>query len=222
MVPPWITRWGITMVFVILIGLALVLTIIKYPISRQAYAFITYESQPLALTVPESAILTAVHVNDTGDIGKGNSLMTFESPGGRKYAVEAPVSGHFFLAGPLRPDDFLPAGQVLGYLIPDSDVRIIKLTMDAVDITHLRKGQKVVVRVDKPAGINRDIPGYIDFIGPAFRNQDRFPVHIRLGTPESTQLFSSLSLTSIDSLHCEIDLTVDTTTYLNYIFHRLR
>jgi hypothetical protein len=220
--PPWITRWGITLILVILVGMGLASTMIKYPVSRHYDALITYETRPLTLTVPENSMLTSVFVNDTGSVAKGQTILAIENSSGRQYDLNAPFAGRFYPTDRWKPDVFANAGQVIGFLVPNSDQRIIRLRMTAGDVLRLNKGQKVNIRIDQPAGLPRSILGYIDLIGPAFQGQVYHIVNIRFPAPELAYLSSLPSLNATDSLHCDISVTIDTTSYLGYFFHRTR
>lgn len=220
--PSWIIQWGITLIFLVFIGLGLALTLIKYPVSRHLEALITYEAQPLAITVPEKSMVTAVYVNDTGFVTKDQAVMALENESTRQYVLKAPVTGRLFLTDRWQNNAFVHTGQTLGFILPAIDKRILRLRMATDDVVHLQKGQKVVIRLDRSSGIDRPLPGYIDFIGPAFPNQGYFSVTIKFRNSEQAYLSSMPFPYAADTLHCNVSITIDTTTVLNHFFRRAR
>jgi HlyD family secretion protein len=218
--PSWIIQWGITLIFLVFIGVGLALTLIKYPVSRHLDALVTYETQPLAITVPENSMLTAVYINDTGSVTRDQAVMALENESAQQYLLKAPVTGRLYLTDRWQPNAFVHTGQILGFILPAADERILRLKMNAADMVHLQKGRKVVIGVDRPPGIDRPLPGYIDFIGPAFRNQGYYSVNIKLRSSEQAYLSSLPFLSAVDSLHCHVSITIDTTTCLHYFFSR--
>lgn len=220
--PTWIIQWGITLIFLVFTGLGLALTLIKYPVSRHLDALITYETQPLALTVPENSMLTAVYVKDTGSVTKDQAVMAFENESAQQYLIKAPTTGRLYLTDRWQANAFVHIGQTLGFIFPATDNRILRLKMNAADIVHLQKGQTVVIGVDRPSGIDRPLPGFIDFIGPAFPDQGYYAVNIKFRGSEQAYLSSLPFLYASDSLHCNVSITIDTTTFLHHFFRHAR
>lgn len=80
MIPPWVVRWGVTVIAVILAGIVIACCIIKYPQTVTAPITITTENPPSELTARYDGLLDTVYVENGQHVSKGDLLALFSTP----------------------------------------------------------------------------------------------------------------------------------------------
>lgn len=77
MIPPWVVRWGITVIAAILVGIVVACCIIKYPQTVTAPISITTENPPSELTARYDGLLDTVCFGNGDHIGQGELIALF-------------------------------------------------------------------------------------------------------------------------------------------------
>lgn len=77
--PSWTIRWGITVIFGILLILLLISWMIKYPDTIQGEIMVTSQSPPIRLVNKTAGTLESVLVKDGDLVEKGDALARFEN-----------------------------------------------------------------------------------------------------------------------------------------------
>jgi len=79
-VPPWILRWGITVLAVIVVILLIGSAIIKYPDVIPAQIVLTGSTPPATIVAHASGKLKELYVTDNQDVKTGNYLAVIDNP----------------------------------------------------------------------------------------------------------------------------------------------
>ncbi|MCC6448543.1 MAG: biotin/lipoyl-binding protein, partial [Chitinophagaceae bacterium] len=79
-VPKWIIRWGVTMIFCIMISALALSYFIKYPDTLTAKATITTINPPVTLVSKTNGKITELKVKGNQFVKKGDILLVIESP----------------------------------------------------------------------------------------------------------------------------------------------
>ena len=78
-VPSWVIRWGITVLFMAVIGALILSWFIKYPDILPAQVVLSSDPPPLRLVAPVSAKVDHIFVKEDQSVKTGDWLMAFES-----------------------------------------------------------------------------------------------------------------------------------------------
>ncbi|WP_207512792.1 HlyD family secretion protein [Longitalea luteola] len=221
--PRWIVRWGISVIFLILLTLGITLSLIKYPVSASLQANLEYDRKPVPIIATENALLATVYDSArAGVVDKGTSLMLLETLGNRsKIMLTAPVPGNIYLSNNFSVNSFVNKDQVLGFILPRPNEHIVKLVVASDKFNRLQVGQKATITINGRSTINGRLEGKIDFIGPGFLN-NTYQITVKFPHAVNEQLLADPLLNTVDSIKCTAGFTIDTMSYLNYIFRGKR
>lgn len=78
-VPKWVTRWGITVIFIIMVSAVLLSGFIKYPDTLSAKATITTSNPPAILVAKTNGKIVEIKVKSNQFIKKGSVLVVIEN-----------------------------------------------------------------------------------------------------------------------------------------------
>lgn len=221
--PRWIVRWGITVIFLILFSLTTTLSLIKYPVSVSLPGHIEFDRKPIPLIAAENSILTDVYESaTTGVVEKGTDVMRLETltnHSGIKLSV--PITGYIYMSDKYKINSFISKNQVLGFILPYPNEHVVKLTITSDKLRNLKVGQKVMVKINIHSNINPHLEGKINFISSGFFNSTYY-VTVKFPSTVNKQLLSDPLLNTVDSVKCTAGVTIDTISYLQYIFRKNR
>ncbi len=79
-VPHWMIRWGISLIFVLILMVLVLSWVIKYPEMVNGSVVITTETAPIKLTAQGNGILKKLHVKDGAIVEEGQALVVLENP----------------------------------------------------------------------------------------------------------------------------------------------
>ena len=77
--PSWMIRWGITLIFAILLLFVLISWFIKYPDTIEGKIVVMSQSPPIRLVNKTAGTLESVLVKDGDIVEKGDALARFEN-----------------------------------------------------------------------------------------------------------------------------------------------
>lgn len=87
--PSWMLRFGITVIFLIVLGLLLLSTVIKYPDVVEAEIVLTSNNPPITLFSKTNGKIDQLLVTDQQKVKKGDLLMILESEANYEEIIEA-------------------------------------------------------------------------------------------------------------------------------------
>lgn len=86
-VPKWIIRWGVSIIFGIMVLVIVFSFFIKYPETLPASITITTNNPPITLVAKTSGKITLLPVKNNQVVKKGDVLMVLENPGNYKHIL---------------------------------------------------------------------------------------------------------------------------------------
>src|ERR1017187_7548222 len=78
-VPKWIVRWGVSVIFLIMILVLTLSFFIKYPDTLSAKTFITTTNPPVTLIAKTNGKITELKVKNNQAVKKGDILLVVEN-----------------------------------------------------------------------------------------------------------------------------------------------
>ncbi|MDL2323313.1 HlyD family secretion protein [Bacteroidales bacterium OttesenSCG-928-A17] len=110
-VPPWILRWGITVLAAVIIVLLIGSALFKYPDTISSQVTLTGSVPPAGVVARSSGKLINLFVSDNQEIKKGDYLAVIDNPANTKHILE--LKTHLNILNPendsslyLPPDNF--------------------------------------------------------------------------------------------------------------------
>jgi multidrug efflux pump subunit AcrA (membrane-fusion protein) len=79
-VPSWMIRWGITLIFALIVMVLVMSWIVKYPDAIPANAYITTETPPLRLVNKTGGQLVQLNFKDGANVQQGDIIALMENP----------------------------------------------------------------------------------------------------------------------------------------------
>ncbi len=86
-VPKWIIRWGVSIIFGIMVLVIVFSFFIKYPETLPASATITTTNPPITLVAKTSGKIIFLPVKNNQPVKKGDVMMVLENPGNYKHVL---------------------------------------------------------------------------------------------------------------------------------------
>jgi multidrug resistance efflux pump len=86
-IPGWIIRWGITIIFAIMVLVLLLSVFIKYPDTLPATVTITTTNPPITLIAKTSGKIIRLPVGNNQKVNRGDVLMVIENPANYKHVL---------------------------------------------------------------------------------------------------------------------------------------
>lgn len=86
-IPGWIIRWGITIIFAIMVLVLLLSVFIKYPDTLPATVTITTTNPPITLIAKTSGKIIRLPVGNNEKVNRGDVLMVIENPANYKHVL---------------------------------------------------------------------------------------------------------------------------------------
>ena len=86
-VPKWIIRWGVSIIFGIMVLVILFSFFIKYPETLPASVTITTNNPPITLVAKTSGKIILLPVKNNQHVKKGDVMMVIENPGNYKHVL---------------------------------------------------------------------------------------------------------------------------------------
>jgi hypothetical protein len=218
--PKWVIRWGITMIFIFLITLVTVLASIKYPVSISMPGQLEYEKEPVPIVSKVDCQITTVDIEKNAVISRGSNLMHLRSiANDSAFTLTSPALGQLFWANNWKDQSFIKSNEPIGFIIPYDNQRILRIKLGHSKYKNLKMAQSVVANIQGANGRHISIKGYIDFIGPALSGNDH-EISLKFSPALNRVLAADSFLLSANKIACNVNLTIDTTSYLNYLVHR--
>ena len=90
-VPKWIIRWGVSIIFGIMVLVIVFSFFIKYPETLPASATITTTNPPITLVAKTSGKIIFLPVKNNQPVKKGDVMMVIENPGNYKHVLSISV-----------------------------------------------------------------------------------------------------------------------------------
>jgi len=219
--PRWITRWGITVILLVFITVITVLSSINYPVSEVVPGKIEYEVKPALLISPDNSVLKEKYV-DHGFVEQGDKIMLLENIVDKKLSkIEAPVSGDLYLSDNWKIASFINNKENLGFIVPQPNSHILKVELSSEKFRNLSIGQSIAIKIKTYKQEYSDIHGTIAFIGHEVSGKFRVII-IKFSQEIDNYLFSHPLIGISASIDCTVNFPTDTTTYLKYLFHRVK
>jgi len=90
-VPKWIIRWGVSIIFGIMLLVIIFSYFIKYPETLPASITITTTNPPITLVAKTSGKIVLLPVKNNQSVKKGDVMMVLENPGNYKHVLSVSV-----------------------------------------------------------------------------------------------------------------------------------
>ena len=186
-VPHWLVRWGITVIFAVILLLLLTSHTVRYPDMLTAQALINAREQPQKLTwfLTDPNVVYRPHVGNAQQVRVGDTLLS-ELDGNRKVVtpIRAKVSGRTYL---LKGIDNNPKAFML-LVVPLVTNYEVQLKLPVKGAGTVKAGQRVLIKLD--AYPNHEfgfLEGYITGVVPvSLDNHYRANVKLARGLVTNT------------------------------------
>lgn len=218
--PNWIIRWGITIIVIIFALLFAIFSLIRYPILKKSQAKLEYKYHPIPIEVPVKSLIIKLHPTSLTQMKSGDTLITLKGVSNNSiYGLTASSQGEVFWKDRWEEGSFVEQNLILGYIIPRPNERIVKFKTSVDFLTKIKEGQKIDIELDTHFGIKGNLHGYINFI-KLNEISDSITINIRFPDSVNNKLSDNI-LTSSYSIPCSVKLSIDTISYLHYIFREV-
>lgn len=139
-------RWALLCILAILLLVMGCAWFIQYPETVTANGVLTATHLPQKIIDPADGRLTGIFVKDGDTVSVNDSIAIIETNTGQQV-IRASASGKIALALVVVNNRWLPAGEVLGAIIPLNNHYYARLYFAQHDLGRLHAGQPVQVRL---------------------------------------------------------------------------
>lgn len=146
-IPNWITRWGLTLLFIIAVLCIGVSSFISYPDTIHAEVLIQAVNQPGKVTVKRSDAnqIFDFRVKDGDFVKPGDTLLThIDKNTSKSYSTVTPMSGKIFLTDGTNEHNTL---DKIIWVVPNSDKAEIKIKYPNKGSGTVKVGQNVKIEL---------------------------------------------------------------------------
>ncbi len=147
-IPPWIIRWGITVLFVVAIIGAFISSHIRFPDSIQGTVVVQARQQPGKVTVQRNHADQQYHfyVKDGQIVKPGDTLLvSYHKNKGTSEAITTPMTGKIYVVNGRNSENLLE--QTI-WVIPNSQEVDVKIKYPNKGAGNVKKGQSVRIALD--------------------------------------------------------------------------
>lgn len=146
-VPSWILRWGLTLFFVVLVGVVGFSALIKYPdIVKTTLKIKT--SKPYKTIVCDAAGEIVKILAKPGDKVKSGQVLAYvKSNDSTTHNLISPIDGKLFYNGIVRQGESVIKNYEIFYVEPDSRDFFGEMVIPQNSIGKIHKGQPVLIKL---------------------------------------------------------------------------
>ncbi|HEY0299249.1 MAG TPA: hypothetical protein VGB84_08525 [Arachidicoccus sp.] len=173
-IPPWIVRWGITVLFsVAVLGLS-ISWLIKYPDTLNAQVVMEAANQPGKINIKrgDADQVFKYYVKDGDQVISGDTLLTWtDKKTGKVHPTITPMQGTVYITS---ADDDKNILEDVMWVVPQSSKAKVKINYSNKGAGNVKVGQTVKIELyDFPESEYGFIEGRISSILPVQQNGER-------------------------------------------------
>lgn len=142
--PAWLTRWGITILLLILVGVLTGAAYIAYPDTVAATLTIDFQEKPITIIAPASTTIRKMMVHNRSLVRKGETLLIWAN--GDK--ARAPVTGTVYLMIQPQKQPSVMAGDTLAVIVPANSRYRVRGKLPIEGSGKVEAGQRAVIQLD--------------------------------------------------------------------------
>ncbi|MGB1247684.1 MAG: HlyD family efflux transporter periplasmic adaptor subunit [Chitinophagales bacterium] len=118
-VPSWVTRWGISVIFIVIVGLLIIAAIVKYPNLVEAQATLTTETPPVPIITKIGGKIEQLNIASGEEVSEGDVLVVLENTANEEqlFLIESKLDS--FINGEAKSKINFPVSASLGSLQDD-------------------------------------------------------------------------------------------------------
>lgn len=149
-IPPWVIRWGITVLFVVSVVGLVIANVIRYPDTLHGTVLMQGENQPGKVTIrrtDENAGFQFNFLVKNGDeVSRGDTLLTRHDPKtGKDYYTITPMKGRIYITKGIDEKNTLD--QVI-WVVPRSSTAEVKVRYSSKGAGNVKTGQAVKIELN--------------------------------------------------------------------------
>lgn len=147
-IPPWVVRWGITVLFFVAIIVTYISSHVRFPDSIQGSVIIEASKQPGKVTITRNhaAQEYKFFVKDGQTVNPNDTLLvSFNKGDGKSEVITTPMAGKIYLVNGRNSENLLE--QTI-WVIPKSEGVEVKIRYPNKGAGNVRVGQKVSIGLD--------------------------------------------------------------------------
>lgn len=165
--PAWLTRWGITVLLLILAGVLTGASYIAYPDTVSANLMIDFQEKPVTIIAPASTTIRQTLIHDRSSVRKNSTLLVC-SNGDR---VRAPITGMAHLMMQPNTRKTIMAGETLAIIVPATNQYRVRGQLPVEGSGKVEVGQRAIIQLDAyPHQEFGSLLGTVETISPIEEN----------------------------------------------------
>jgi len=163
--PPWILRWGIAVILIILLGLVILSTIMAYPDVTQGQIKISTLNPPARIYTKVPATVDDIYVNNNERVAKGDIMISFKEG---VESIKAPISGLVNFMRPVLNNQQIMADELLFSIIRKKELFVGACEFSISKGGKVKEGQEVFIRLtDYPYAEFGEVLGQVEYVAAA-------------------------------------------------------
>ncbi|PJJ84442.1 HlyD family efflux transporter periplasmic adaptor subunit [Mucilaginibacter auburnensis] len=179
-VPNWIIRWGITLLFIIVLVAISISVIVRYPDTVKVKLKIEAANTVKSVIAGEAGYISRVFITTEQIISKGQVLAEIysETSGKHKFLL-APYSGRVASVAIIQKGYFLKANQEVFRIMPNNEFLFGVVKVSGDQINKVKIGQDVVMKLNNyPFEEYGVFKGKISYVADEPSNEGFFAVQV--------------------------------------------
>ncbi|MEX0315616.1 MAG: HlyD family efflux transporter periplasmic adaptor subunit [Allomuricauda sp.] len=151
--PNWVIRWGISVIFIVVVLLFACASFIRYNDVVHAQILVSSTNPPVYVKIPSSGRLTKVFVESGQHVNQGESLASFNSfshSESNNNLIKSPISGKITVLDTWYNEQNIAGEKTVFTIVPHDLGEIVgRILLPIKDSEKVKKGQKVVIKIEK-------------------------------------------------------------------------
>lgn len=166
--PHWLMNWGITIYTLVLVMLAVLGILIKYPEITTVSVKIHRVIPSIAVSSKENTFIYKIWVNEGKNVRENDTILTFKNDISSKLNfayLTAPAGGKINFSSPCEISQYLKSGQVVFFITPKIDSFFAAAYITDSGISKIKIGQDANIKLTAyPNQIYGSIKGTISYV----------------------------------------------------------
>lgn len=165
-VPSWIVRWGITLLFGVLLIAVAISVLVRYPDMVKARISLQSSGSVTSVIVNAPGIITNVFVKKDKPVKNGQALIEIQNTVDKKnYILKAPQDGIIGFTSIIQPGTAIQSNQEMFRIHPHNQQLFGLVKIDQNNISKIKEGQDVLINLSNyPSEKYGPLKGKINYL----------------------------------------------------------